>query len=379
MTRRADPFIVFNRIASEVWMTGPDMFVHAPQPVLPSPSFAVAEEFDPATPLPRLLLPEGLSHFLYAHYYLQDSNEVENGRKHALSQIPIRAREDPAFGRALRAANRGRGYVDPGWVVVGHADGGTRAKKNGITLFLSEADIVSPSARAEGSTLLDIGTPIAVRFPNDRPYASPGFYTAEGDGGPATPEGGQEIVRIYFAVVPEHAAALLSALTETLGAALSRFSCKLLNNPRWYTRPDAAVAYVLRDEYPRAHQMLRSLVLRLRDGLIDRTPSLTFPIARGVAVADEPHGDSPITRQSFGFHRSELIANGLARAYAANAQTPEGRRAWILHEFRAAGLDPLRPWLNPGSNDFDPLDVDDDAVFGDSSREASSLSMQRPI
>jgi hypothetical protein len=358
MTRRANPLAVFNRIASEVWMTGPDAFVHVPLTVLPSFPSALSETFHVSAPLPRLCLPDGLSHFLYAHYYLQDPNEVENGRNNALSKIPIRAREDPAFGRALRAANRGRGYADPGWVIVGHRDGGTLAKKNSITVFLGESDIAKPPGVVAGATPLEIGTLVAVRFPNDRPYSCPGFYTAEGDGGPASPEAGRQIVRIYFAIGPDHASALLSALTRTLGATLSRFSFKLLNNPRWYTRPDAAVAYVLRDEYARAHRMLREVVLKLRDGLIDRTPALTFPIARGVAVADEPLAESAVLRRSFGFHRSELIASGLARAYAARARTPDERRAWILREFRTAGLDPLRPWLNPGSNDFIPLDAD---------------------
>jgi hypothetical protein len=386
MTRRADPLAVFNRIASEVWLTGPDAFVHVRQAALPESLSARSEErnaeeegneaFHSSVLLPRLNLPDGLSHFLYAQYYLEDPNEVENGRKHALSKIPIRAREDPAFGRALRMANHGRGYSDPGWVVAGHLNGSTLARKNGITLFLSEADIVRPPGPATGSTPLETGAPIAVRFPNDRPYASPGFYTAEGDGGPATPEGGRQIIRIYFAVGSGHAAALLSALTRTLGARLSRFSFKLLNNPRWYTRPDAAVAYVLRDEYPLTHRILRDVFLEVRDGLIDTTPALAFPIARGIAVADEPPAEPAIGRRSFGFHRSELIASGLARAYAVKANTPGGRTGWILREFRAAGLDPMRPWLNAGSQDFIPLDVDDDAPLADSSRGASGLSME---
>jgi len=334
VTRHADPLAVFTRIAAEVWMTGPDAYVHVSLPtasshVTFSGESAADEEGNAAVrdsaPLPRLRLPEGFSHFLYAHYYLQDPNEVENGRTNALSKIPIRAREDVAFGRALRAANHGRGYTDAGWVVVGHKDGGTLARKNGITLFLHEDDMVTQPGSGAGAASLDTGTPVAIRFPNDRPYAHPGFYTAEGNGGPATPDGGRQIVRIYFAVGPDHACALLSALTRTLGAALSRFSFKLLNNPRCYTRPDAAVAYVLRDEYPLAHRMLRDVVRGLRDGLADRTPSLTCPIARGVAVADEPPSDSAVLRPSFGFHRAELIANGLARAAAARVTTAEDR------------------------------------------------------
>lgn len=351
MISRSDPLELFARVASEVWLTDADSFVHvaASTPVVDD---AIGPLDVARLPSPRL--PDGLSHFLYAHYYLQDPNEVENGRTNALSKIPIRAREDVDFGLALRAANRGKGYADPGWVVVGHRDGGTLARKKGVTLFLTSDDLV------DATLPLPVGAAVTVRFPNDRPYAYPGFYTAEGDGGPATPEGGRQIVRVYFDVRPEHAGALVSALTGTLGATLSKFSLKLLNNPRWYTRPDAAVAYLPRDEWPKARPILRDVVRGLGDRLGGRTPALTRTLARGVAIAEEPNVESPIVRPSFGFHRCDLIACGLVRAHLAGVDDAAGRYGWILREYRAAGLDPARPWLNAGSADFLPLEDTDE-------------------
>ncbi|MEZ4237706.1 MAG: T3SS effector HopA1 family protein [Myxococcota bacterium] len=340
--RREPPLPLFGRIAAEVRLTSATTFDHRPAtPPLGEPLAALAPDL-PAPPR----LPDGLSHFLYAHYYLQDPTEVDNGRTHALSRIPIRAREDVGFGLALRAANLGRGWADPGWTIVDRRDGGTFARKGGVTLFLSDGDIAGRDAA---------GGTVAVRFPNDRPYASPGFYTAIGDGGPTTPEAGP-LVRVYFDVLPAHAPALLSALTSTLGASLSRFSVKLLNNPRWYTRPDAAVAWLLREEYPRARPVLGDIVRTLGDRIGERTPALARPVARGVAVAEEPTGDpSRPHPPSFGFHRCDLVATGLARAFAAGAADADARHAWILRELVAAGLDPARPWLNPGSADFAPL------------------------
>jgi HopA1 effector protein family len=370
--RRADALGLFGRIASEVWLTSPDAFVHVPTT---SPTLdATTERVDRSVASSPPRLPDGLSHFVYAHYYLADPNEVENGRTNALSKIPIRAREDIALGLALRAANRGDGYAEPGWTIVGHDRGGTLAKRGGVTLFLSADDIAGPPIPQH------VGDLVAVRFPNDRPYAYPGFYTAVGSGGPTTPESGRPVVRVYFDVSPQHAPALVSALTGTLGASLSRFSLKLLNNPRWYTRPDTAVAYILRDEYPQAWPVVRDVVRSLGDRLGDRVPALACPIARGVAAAEEPIIDvAGPSRPSFGFHRCDLIASGLARAYAAGVESAAGRRAWILHEYEAAGLDPARPWLNPGSEDFIPLDTDHDPATDptDASRDASSLGVQR--
>ncbi|MFV8750621.1 T3SS effector HopA1 family protein [Nannocystaceae bacterium ST9] len=351
MTDHMDSLALFERIASEVWLTDADRFVHATTAAHEGRMALLARPDDapellPETPRPPI--PVGLTHFLYAQYYLQDPNEVENGRTNALSKIPICAREDAELGRALREANRGSGYLEPGWTVVGHEDDATLAHKAGVTLVCREDDIAEPGPHR-------VGASIALRFPNERPYTYPGFFTAIGDGGPTTPDEGRAIVRVYFDVAPTMAAALVSALTGTLGRSLSRFTLKVLNNPRWYTRPDAAVAYLLRDEYPRAHAVVGEIVRSFGERLGDRTPTLARRLAPGVAVAEEPIIEGS-NRASFGFHRCGLIAEGLARAHSAGVRTAAGRSACILRAYQDAGLDPARPWLNPGSPDFHPLD-----------------------
>ncbi|HYO51408.1 T3SS effector HopA1 family protein [Archangium sp.] len=329
------------RIATETRVTA-DGYQHAPLEG-PVPAFGPR----PAGPLPPKNEPDAppqLVHFLYARYHLNDPLEQERSRRAEPEQIPIVLREEPRLGAELRAAHHGRGYADPGWRVVRREGDAVVVTKNDLSLLAGEQDLVGRRS------LPAPGTVVSLRFPSDRPYANPGFYTVVGNEGPAMPETRRTMARVYFNIRASGAAALLSTLTGRLSQARVRFSFKVLNHPDAFTRPDSAVLYLYRHEFSRARRVLATVAETLRAHLAPGFPAFARPIATGISVAEEPELDEP-ARLSFGQHRAQLAAFGLTRAFHAGQDTPEQRYHAVLREFEAAGLDPSRPYLNAGSTD----------------------------
>ena len=74
--------------------------------------------------------------------------------------------------------------------------------------------------------------------------------------------------------------------------------------------------------------------------------------ALGLGLAEDPGGGL-----SFGQSRCRIAAEGLVRAHAEGAQSPAARAERMAAAFRERGLDPLCPYLEPGSRDtytFEP-------------------------
>ena len=247
-------------------------------------------------------------------------------------------REDPAFGAALRRANRGAGVVEDGWRVVGSRDGGVLVRKDRITLLAREDDIVRRT---------DTGDTLSIRFPNEQPYAYPEFYLAVGNGGVPVHTPDAPLIRLYFRVEATAAPDLLSALTSTHGAQLSRFAVKVLNHPGSYSRSDAIVAYVPRADLANALSLLPGVVSSVAGRLTDPVPLCALRLGPGVGLAEDPVcGD---VRFSFGQHRSMLIARGLASAFQAGALSAEQRLSFVLRELSSSDIDPAHPYCRRSS------------------------------
>ena len=271
-----------------------------------------------------------LADLVYATYYLGETSAATQARFRD-GVTPIVLREDPTFGAALREANRGAGFTQGGWRVVGAREGGLVVRRERISLLVRDGDMAG--READGS--------VAVRFPNERPYAYPDYYVAIGDGGPPSPGGAAPLLRLYFNVSPSGATRLLSAVTSTMGAVLRRFAIKILNHPESYGRPDAAVALVLREDLGRALSLLGGVLRETGPYLTDAVPAFTLRLARGVGLAEDPGGGA---RLSFGQHRAWVIAKGLTRALEHGASAPESRLPFVVRELTAAGIDPERPY-----------------------------------
>jgi hypothetical protein len=72
----------------------------------------------------------------------------------------------------------------------------------------------------------------------------------------------------------------------------------------------------------------------------------TRRLSPGLAVAEDP-GDG----RSFGQHRSELVADGLMRAFERESTALDDVVDAIASRFAEDGLAITRPWLNAGSRE----------------------------
>ena len=67
--------------------------------------------------------------------------------------------------------------------------------------------------------------------------------------------------------------------------------------------------------------------------------------------------EDPGTGESFGMHRSRLLADGLLRAHEHRLRTAAARLPVVVERFAEDGLDLQRPFLCPGSGDDYALPV----------------------
>jgi hypothetical protein len=280
-----------------------------------------------------------LAQRLYQVYYLGDPNHRGDTGQ------PLSALEDPGLGRRLRTAHRCRGHWRPGWSVAekAPAERVVVVARGGLWLHAVETDV-----RPRGAP---VGAPVAVRFPADQPYASPGFYAVTGSAGPPRPS--SAIARLYMNLRPAGVDHLLPDLTARLDRPYRRYQLKVLNHPAAYPRPDALVIYAARGHVAPITQVIRGVVARHRRHVGSAVPGFTRQITAGVAIADDPSPamwSRPGTPLSFGQHRCGLVADGLI---AAGPGAESGARlAAIVDVLSAAGLDVGALHLNPGKPEF---------------------------
>jgi hypothetical protein len=246
---------------------------------------------------------------------------------------------------ALSAANSGTGSWEPGWT-AGPADddGRTAVLRDGVTFWARPEDVRAAGGRPRP------GEPCRVRVGKELRHLLAGYYVAVGDG---ADEGDrpEPQLRLYWHLTAPAAVSFVAAVTTALNARGVPFRAKVLSDPTAYRRADAAILYLARRHYAPLAGTLAALYDRLAPGLRPETPLFTFPLAPGLALAEDPGG-----ALSFGQHRCRLSAAGLWRAFEQGGRTAPARAAALAATFREAGLDPAAPHLEAGPpTDYAPL------------------------
>ena len=252
---------------------------------------------------------------------------------------------------ACSAANSGTGTWEAGWTIRNVDDDGQVAvSKDGLTFWVAR-----PGLRAPGDAPRP-GDTCRVRVGKELRHLIPGFYVAIGDADSRAPlppvewGRGREIpanpapVRYYWHLTPAAAAPFLKETTTRLNAAAIPFRAKVLADPASYRRADAGVLYLARHDLDRAATILAAIHEAIAPGLRLEVPLFTRPLADGLGVAEDPGDDL-----SFGEHRCRLAARALWRSFDQGDPTPAARAITLAATFREAGLDPIRPHLEPGS------------------------------
>lgn len=240
--------------------------------------------------------------------------------------------ENARFVREVRDLLGRRSYWDPGWEVEGRTeDGRWVVAQDDLVLTVGHDELSGPRGR------------VKVRFPAERPRATPGFLTVTGLRGPALPSGA--LASCYLNLRAEAAATVFTDLVRYLDSLGLRFTARLLADPTAYGRPDAAVVTAPRPALPSVLRMVLGLHPRARDGFADDVPAFTRPMAAGVALADDPAGGG-----DFGRSRCRMIATGLV---AAGPDAGPDERLAVVHRVLATeSVHPAALHLEPGNAEF---------------------------
>jgi hypothetical protein len=243
------------------------------------------------------------------------------------------------FVDALSAANTGLGYWEDGWQ-ISSMNGDIVVCKAGLAVRAKpQAYMVAP-----GDPLAP-GTRLRLSFSKELRRMLPGFYLALSDQ-PLSQDVAQPLVRLYWNLAAKGAAGFVKRTTTLLNRAGLPFRLKVLNDPAQYTRCDAGVIYLLKQDYHAAREVFETIYDQVAASMKPATPVFTKLLAPGLGLAEDPGG-----LDSFGLHRCRILADGLMRAYEQGDTSAEGRWRVVAQHFAEHEVDLETPFLNPGSSD----------------------------
>jgi hypothetical protein len=315
----------FDHLAARVRISAPDHYVLDDTPVaVPATAGAQERSDDPA-------LVRQLQHHLYERCYL--------GRQPGTGVAPS---AEADLAPALAAANVGSDRWDPGWTIARiNADGSVLVTREGRarTVWGGEYHNRQPGVPPVA------GATVSVYSAHDAPLLQPGFYFALGDRlGDALEE--LTMLRLYWHVTPDHVADLLHDLVVPLRRYHVAFKLKALTSAAFYPRPDALVLYVPQRSVALTLRIVRDVHERCSHRLGDAVPMFARRLAAGLGLAEDPGNG-----ESFGMSRCRVAAEGLWRAFTAGERDRSAIVRIVREHVVRYGLDPDRPWLNPGSTD----------------------------
>ncbi|MDZ8086885.1 MAG: T3SS effector HopA1 family protein [Nostoc sp. DedQUE12b] len=255
---------------------------------------------------------------------------------------------DIEFFARLHESNCGKGYFDPGWRVLRQEnDGSLAVKKGGLTLHIERNRHLQLTEQS--STVGDL---VAIWTPRNR--VQNGFYVAVGNAGQenhSNLDSHSGIVRIYFNLSFEGAAAVMKCITQQLNEIQLPFTFKVLYNPSDYGRFDSGVLYFNKSNYEGVRQVIQTVYKENKRYFQIEVPLFTKFIAPGLALAEEPNHKFS-TQESFGMNRCQIVANGLLEAWQKGDNSPEARMTAIIQYFALLEIDLQRSYLNANSEDI---------------------------
>jgi hypothetical protein len=294
-----------------------------------------------------------LQSFLYGIYYngfLRDAlapgkNEDDRALLQNLENNTVLG-VDLDFYDRLHQSNQGQGYFSSGWQVLREeSDGSVAVIKSGLTLHINRERHLQPESREAG-----VGDIVAIRLPKN--CVQNGFYMAIGDAGSESANvSNNTLVRIYFHLDPDGAVAVMASLTEKLNQLSVPFSFKALYNPSDYKRYDSAVLYFENNYYETVKPLLRDIYQQHQSHFKPEIPLFTKSLAPGLGLAEEPN-DKFKTKESFGTHRCQIVADSLLETWQKGDNSPEARMKTILDNFSRLGIELEYSYLNAEAKDI---------------------------
>jgi hypothetical protein len=250
------------------------------------------------------------------------------------------------FIESLSQANNGKGTRESGWEIRKiETNGLFVVHKNGLNIWVLPQLFVAENSKSE------IGSKGSIPIGKEFRALLPGFYMVNSN---ATVDDNvaKTTVRIYWNIGKSSAVALMTHVTTELNKDNVPFRFKTVSYPNLYARADAAVLYVDKRHLVRSKLALSRIYRQMKSSSFKpQTPLLARRLAPGIALAEDPNNG-----ESFGQHRSRLLAEALYAAYEKGGSSTAQKIAEIEAHFRSSGLNLLTAYLNPGSlDDYDTI------------------------
>ncbi|MEA5595855.1 T3SS effector HopA1 family protein [Rivularia sp. UHCC 0363] len=246
---------------------------------------------------------------------------------------------DREFYNQLHEYNRGTGYCDPDWQILRiEPDGSLAVTKAGLTLHVEESHL-------ESTTTANINDLIAIRLPKNR--LNNGFYLAVSNSSKK-----QEFdTSIFFNLNTEGTIALMDSLTKQLNDAEIAFNFQVPHHPLGCDRYDAGILNFQRQDYLIIQKLLKDIYTEHQSYFQPEIPLFAKFLAPGLSLAEQPV-EKPLSKQSFGVNRCQIIANALFAAWEKDINSPEEKVNIIRQHFAGKFVDLERPYLNANSEDI---------------------------
>lgn len=259
------------------------------------------KEGRPAVPA-REQIVHRLAAGIYQHYHCRDgheSRERQSFERPEVTQLLL----EPEVRSAFEGLIETNYYLDCGYRLLdSEADWPRRFGKDGLVL-LCGADEVEPQPDRD----------YALKMRRVLPYRSRGFVTLVGARGPLAPSA--KITRLYFSYDLAGSTAAARAFVTAADAGGLRYSLKAVGKVGEYLRTDNMVAYVEARDFGRIRPALAAIAAENIEHVVHVRPSIFCKkIESGISLAEEPGEQVP--GQSFGQHRSRLLAEATARLLA---------------------------------------------------------------
>lgn len=148
------------------------------------------------------------------------------------------------------------------------------------------------------------------------------------------------LARLYFSTRSDQVGFVLMEATKTLDSLKLPYYLKCSAFAPVYSRVDSLIVYLEAGSWSRTAVEIKAMAGRIKDHLRDATPPLTKKIAPGVAFAQDLGTD-----ESFGENRCRVLAPAVLALLQDQRPSPEDGLHIITESLRAAGIDPVQPWL----------------------------------
>lgn len=239
----------------------------------------------------------------------------------------------------LSLSNTGNDSWDDGWEVSRmESDGQLAVKKNDLTLwvpvkyFRCDSQVISKGQKG------------LIKMAKEFHRLSPGFFMVNGNRPVQLAEKDNNIIRIYWNIMPGHARDLLQKLTSELNSKCVSFTFKILCDLDLYPRADAAVLYINKKSFRKNKDSLLQIHYEVNRFLNPTTPLFAKLLSPGMSLAEDPNNG-----ESFGQNRSRILSEAIFNT-DLNKSVREKLRDINIH-FTNYGINLNFPYLNPNSVD----------------------------